>query len=97
MTTDQHNELLTELRAIRAALETNPRAVATAPSASSPTVLPLPEKIIQNAREIIGQGPGGFTRLAKALKSGKVALPAVVLGILTGTASLGKEASQNAQ
>jgi hypothetical protein len=53
MTTDiQHNELLTELRAIRAALEINPRAVATAPSASSPTVLPLPEKIIQNAAEI---------------------------------------------
>ena len=52
MTTDQHNELLIELRAIRAALEINPRAVATAPSASSPTVLPLPEKIIQNAAEI---------------------------------------------
>lgn len=54
MTPEQHNELLVELRAIRAALETKPRAVATAPSfnASSATSLPPPDEIIGGAASV---------------------------------------------
>ena len=55
MTPEQHNELLVELRAIRAALETKSRAVATAPSVSSTlflTSLPAPEIWVDNAGEV---------------------------------------------
>jgi hypothetical protein len=56
MTSEQHNELLIELRAIRAALETKPRAVATAPSVASstplPTSLPAPEVWVDNAGDV---------------------------------------------
>jgi hypothetical protein len=55
MTTEQHNELLTELRAIRAALE-KPKPMlslttATAPTAT-PDTLPLPAVEILNAGEV---------------------------------------------
>jgi hypothetical protein len=54
MTPEQHNELLVELRAIRAALETKPRAVATAPnvSTSSATSLPPPDQVIDSPASI---------------------------------------------
>jgi hypothetical protein len=56
MTSEQHNELLIELRAIRAALETKPRAVATAPSVASstplPITLPAPEVWVDNAGDV---------------------------------------------
>ena len=55
MTNEQHNELLIELRAIRSALETKPRAVATAPSASNTPLLkslPAPEIFVENAGEV---------------------------------------------
>jgi hypothetical protein len=56
MTNEQHQELLIELRAIRAALETKPRAVATAPSVASstplPTSLPAPEVWVDNAGDV---------------------------------------------
>jgi hypothetical protein len=55
MTPEQHNELLIELRAIRAALETKPRAIATAPSVSNTpmlTSLPEPEIWVDNAGEV---------------------------------------------
>jgi hypothetical protein len=54
MTPEQHNEILVELRAIRAALETKPRAVATAPSAStsSATSLPPPDQVIEGAASV---------------------------------------------
>ncbi len=55
MTSEQHNELLIELRAIRAALETKPRAVATAPSPSNTPLLkslPAPEIWVDNAGEV---------------------------------------------
>jgi hypothetical protein len=55
MTTEQHTELLTELRAIRAALEAKPRAAtpvtATAPSATTNT-LPPPAVEILNAGDV---------------------------------------------
>ena len=54
MTLEQHNEIITELRAIRAALETKPRAVATAPSTSTSnaTSLPPPDQIIEGAASV---------------------------------------------
>jgi hypothetical protein len=54
MTNEQHNEILIELRAIRAALETKPRAVATAPSTStsSATSLPPPDQVIEGAASV---------------------------------------------
>ena len=54
MTPEQHNELLVELRAIRAALETKPRAVATAPSVStsSASSLPPPDQVIEGAASV---------------------------------------------
>jgi len=54
MTPEQHNEILVELRAIRAALETKPRAVATAPSTStsSATSLPPPDQVIDSPASI---------------------------------------------
>lgn len=54
MTTEQHTELLSELRAIRAALEAKPRtaqATATAPIAT-PDTLPPPAVEILNAGEV---------------------------------------------
>jgi len=55
MTPEQHHEILTELRAIRAALEAKPRmaspATTTAPSAT-PTSLPPPAVEILNAGEV---------------------------------------------
>jgi hypothetical protein len=54
MTPEQHQEILVELRAIRAALETKPRAVATAPSASTSnaTSLPPPDQVIEGAASV---------------------------------------------
>ena len=54
MTPEQHNEILVELRAIRAALETKPRAVATAPSVrtASATSLPPPDQVIEGAASV---------------------------------------------
>jgi hypothetical protein len=54
MTNEQHQEILVELRAIRSALETKPRAVATAPSvsASSATSLPPPDQLIEGAASV---------------------------------------------
>ena len=55
MTTEQHTELLTELRAIRAALEAKPRAASpatpTAPTAT-PNTLPPPAVEILNAGDV---------------------------------------------
>jgi hypothetical protein len=54
MTTEQHLELLIELRAIRAALEAKPRtaqSTATAPTAT-PDTLPSPAVEILNAGEV---------------------------------------------
>jgi hypothetical protein len=54
MTTEQHTELLSELRAIRAALEAKPRtaqATATAPTAT-PDTLPLPVFAIADAGSV---------------------------------------------
>jgi hypothetical protein len=54
MTTEQHTELLTELRAIRAALEAKPRtaqATATATTAT-PDTLPLPAIAIADAGNV---------------------------------------------
>jgi hypothetical protein len=56
MTPEQHNEILVELRAIRAALETKPRAVATAPSVTSSAnkkTLPPPDEIIEGAASVL--------------------------------------------
>jgi hypothetical protein len=54
MTPEQHQEILVELRAIRTALETKPRAVATAPSTStsSATSLPPPDQVIEGAASV---------------------------------------------
>ena len=54
MTTEQHNELLVELRAIRAALENKPRMMTTAPSVrtSSATSLPPPDQVIEGAASV---------------------------------------------
>jgi hypothetical protein len=55
MTNEQHQEILVELRAIRSALETKPRAVATAPSASNTPLLkslPAPEIWVENAGDV---------------------------------------------
>lgn len=55
MTPEQHNELLVELRAIRAALETKPRATAPAPKAqagASAESLPPPDQRIENAGDV---------------------------------------------
>jgi hypothetical protein len=54
MTTEQHHEILTELRAIRAALEAKPRtaqATATATTAT-PAPLPLPAIAIADAGSV---------------------------------------------
>ena len=57
MTNEQHAEILTELRAIRAALEAKPK-VATATSAAKPstgpqaTSLPTPDEVIENAGDV---------------------------------------------
>jgi hypothetical protein len=54
MTNEQHTELLTELRAIRAALEAKPRtaqATATTPTAT-PDTLPLPAIAIADAGSV---------------------------------------------
>jgi hypothetical protein len=54
MTTEQHLELLTELRAIRAALEAKPRAAqatSAAPTAT-PDTLPLPAIAIADAGDV---------------------------------------------
>jgi len=54
MTTEQHTELLTELRAIRAALEAKPRpaqATSAAPTAT-PNTLPPPAVEILNAGDV---------------------------------------------
>jgi len=55
MTTEQHLEILTELRAIRAALEVKPRAAtpatATAPTAT-PTSLQAPDYVVENAGDV---------------------------------------------
>jgi len=54
MTNEQIQELLVELRAIRAALENKSRAVATAPSikTSSATSLPPPDQVIDGAASV---------------------------------------------
>jgi hypothetical protein len=54
MTTEQHTELLTELRAIRAALEAKPRAAqaTTAAPTATPNTLPLPAVEILNAGDV---------------------------------------------
>jgi hypothetical protein len=54
MITEQHNELLIELRAIRAALEIKPRAIATASSVntSNATSLPPPDQMIEGAASV---------------------------------------------
>jgi hypothetical protein len=54
MTTEQHTEILTELRAIRAALEAKPRtaqSTATGPTAT-PDTLPLPAIAIADAGSV---------------------------------------------
>ena len=56
MTTEQHNELLTELRAIRGALETKSRPVATTPSAPAAQTgtapIPLPINPVFDAHNV---------------------------------------------
>jgi hypothetical protein len=54
MTTEQHTELLTELRAIRAALEAKPRAAqaTTAATTATPDSLPLPAIEIADAGDV---------------------------------------------
>lgn len=55
MTTEQHHEILTELRAIRAALEAKPRAatpVTATPPTATPTSLPPPAVEILNAGDV---------------------------------------------
>ena len=54
MTTEQHTELLTELRAIRAALEAKPRAAqaTTAAPTATPNTLPPPAVEILNAGDV---------------------------------------------
>ena len=54
MTTEQHSEILTELRAIRAALEAKPRATPAPATASTatPDTLPLPAIEIADAGSV---------------------------------------------
>ena len=55
MTTEQYTEIIVELRAIRAARQVKPFAVATAPSASSTPLLkslPAPEIWVENAGDV---------------------------------------------
>lgn len=55
MTTEQHHELLTELRAIRAALEAKPRAATPAPATTitaTPNSLPKPDVEIADAGSV---------------------------------------------
>ena len=54
MTTEQHTELLTELRAIRAALEAKPRPAQATPTApmATPNTLPPPAVEILNAGDV---------------------------------------------
>jgi hypothetical protein len=51
MTPEQHNEILTELRAIRAALQKPAGASTPAPTAT-PDTLPKPDQLIDNAGEV---------------------------------------------
>jgi len=55
MTTEQHHEILTELRAIRAALEAKPRAATPAPATTAtatPNSLPKPDVEIVDAGSV---------------------------------------------
>ena len=56
MTTEQYNEIIVELRAIRSALTIKPFTVATAPNIASstplPTSLPAPEVWVDNAGDV---------------------------------------------
>ena len=56
MTTEQYNEIIVELRAIRSALTIKPFTVATAPSVTSstplPASLPAPEVWVDNAGDV---------------------------------------------
>ena len=55
MTTEQHSEILTELRAIRAALEAKPRSATPAPATTAtatPNSLPLPAIEIADAGSV---------------------------------------------
>jgi hypothetical protein len=55
MTTEQFNELLLEIRAIRSALTQNKPAapaVASKPAATGPKDIPLPSEVIENAGDI---------------------------------------------
>jgi hypothetical protein len=55
-----------------------------------------PREDIQNARRILGQGPGGIDRLEAALKKGSIALPVVAAIYAAGSAELkgaGREGS----
>jgi len=55
MTTEQHSEILTELRAIRAALEAKPRAATPAPATTAtatPNSLPKPDIEIADAGSV---------------------------------------------
>jgi hypothetical protein len=52
MTTEQHLELLTELRAIRAALEAKPRTAQASATTATPDTLPLPAIAIADAGSV---------------------------------------------
>jgi hypothetical protein len=53
MTPEQHNEILTELRAIRAALQKSAGAATPAPTeTATPDTLPKPDQIIEGAGEV---------------------------------------------
>ena len=53
MTPEQHNEIITELRAIRAALQKPAGATTPAPTATgTPDTLPKPDQIIDNADQV---------------------------------------------
>jgi hypothetical protein len=49
-----------------------------------------PREDIQNARRILGEGPGGIDRLEAALKKGTIALPVLAAMYAAGTAELKK-------
>ena len=56
MTTEQHHELLIELRAIRAALEAKPRAATPAPATTATTATATPDTLPLPAIEIVDAG-----------------------------------------